>query len=115
MRMALIDPTGTVVGFLAGEVSETWPLQPGFTLQPDTRCSVGDTYAGTTFTPAGSLTVNRAQVLAKAKAAIAANAAYQGLGTPTTAQAVAQVALLTKECTALIRLVGALLDTTTGT
>ena|SRR5438128_9887184 len=54
-------------------------------------------------------------ILNRASAALAANATYQAIASPTTAQAVAQVALLTREVNGIIRLLLAQFDTTTGT
>lgn len=54
-------------------------------------------------------------IKAKAQAALTANAAFLALASPTNAQTLAQVQLLTKEANALIRLALNQLDATTGT
>jgi hypothetical protein len=56
-----------------------------------------------------------ATIGARANAALAANATYQAIASPTNAQVVAQVALLTKEVNGIIRLMMGLYDTTAGT
>ena len=58
---------------------------------------------------------NLAALHAKAATALTNNAAYQGFTSPTQAQAVVQVAALTRQVNALIRVVNGLLDDTTGT
>lgn len=58
---------------------------------------------------------NRRTVEGRARAALAANATYLALGSPTNAQNLAQIRLLTRECSALIRLMLNELDTTDGT
>jgi len=62
-------------------------------------------------TPGANLTT----IQARAQSALAANATYQAITNPTTNQAVAQVALLTKECNGLIKLALGLLTDVTGT
>ena len=57
----------------------------------------------------------RASLLEKVDAAIEADLAYLELSPPTTAQAVAQVARLTRQTVALLRLVAQRLDDTSGT
>lgn len=58
---------------------------------------------------------NRATIEQKAVDALAANATYLAIASPTNAQNAAQVKLLTRECTATIKLLLNLLDDTTGT
>lgn len=58
---------------------------------------------------------NRATISGRAEAALAANATFLALPNPTNAQNVAQVQRLTRECSALIRLLIGRLEDTTGT
>lgn len=64
---------------------------------------------------AGTPEANRQAITAKAQAALNLNAAFLATSSPTTAQAVAQVKLLTREVNALIRLMLGALDTTQDT
>lgn len=57
---------------------------------------------------------NATTLRTRAQAALTANATFLGLASPTNAQLVAQVQLLTKESSALIRLVLGQLDSTSG-
>lgn len=65
--------------------------------------------------PSATLSGNQQTILTKAQTALTANATYLAIASPTTAQAVAHVATLTKEVNALIRLILNQFDATTGT
>lgn len=59
--------------------------------------------------------VNAATLIAKGANAISSNLTYLAVASPTTAQAAAQIAALTRQVDALIRLACSLLDSTSGT
>ena len=65
--------------------------------------------------PLAQVYANNAAIRPKAVAALAANAAFLSNSSPTDADIVAQVRLLTRECQGLIRLLLGELDTTDGT
>lgn len=90
--------------------------------QPDRytlRSATGAILEDRDATAAESVTIthieNSDSLTAKATAALTNNATYQAIASPTTAQAVAQVAALTRQVNALIRVANGLLDDTTGT
>lgn len=65
--------------------------------------------------PAGSPDDIARQLIGRAQAALSNNATYLAVGTPTQAQAVAQVAALTRQVDGIIRLLLGAFDTTAGT
>lgn len=71
--------------------------------------------AGYTPRPLPPEVVNADLLRGKAALALQANAAYLAIANPTNAQVVTQVQRLTRECSALIRLLLGALDTTDGT
>jgi hypothetical protein len=59
----------------------------------------------------GSRGANRETIMVRASAALTTNATFLALANPTTAQAITQVKVLTRECNGLIRLLlGAFTD-----
>lgn len=64
---------------------------------------------------ANTAATNRGTLTDKATAAIAANVTYLGIASPTNAQVAAQVKALTREATAVIRLLLDRTDDTAGT
>mgnify|MGYP001568122297 FL=1 len=119
--IAMMDTTNQVINIFT---ADTPPPD-----QPDTWCVVIDGISpapglgwtsadhGLTFSPPGPTSVlgNTQLLLSKAAAALNNNQTYLGLASPTTAQAVAQVASLTRQVNALIRLATGQLTATTGT
>ena len=63
----------------------------------------------------GTTRANDADMLAKVQQALSVNVAYSALSSPTNAQVATQVGRLTRETTALIRLMLGLLSSTDGT
>lgn len=61
------------------------------------------------------IATNNSTLRQRAQTALSLNTAYLALSPPTNAQAIQQVTLLTRECSALIRLVLDQLDSTDGT
>lgn len=64
---------------------------------------------------ANSVVGNEANLLQKAQTALANNVAYLAIASPTQAQAISQVAALTRQIDALIKLATDTLSDTTGT
>ncbi len=65
-------------------------------------------------TALAAVMANQATLQQRAQGALADNVAYLGLATPNSGQVAAQVARLTKECSAIIRLLLNQLDSTAG-
>ncbi len=86
------------------------PLTPAEQTDFDARVAAAPAAAAAL----AAVMANQATLQQRAQAALAANATYLALAAPTAAQVGAQVAVLTKECTALIRLLLNQLDSIAG-
>lgn len=100
---------GPVLWDPVAEPAMTWPAGTHPILESQVAAG------GYTWAPPPVADTNKRTLVDRAAAALASNAAFLAIVTPTNAQVVAQVRLLTRECTALIRLAVNQLDTTDGT
>lgn len=96
-----------VAGYTTWNASGTVTAQRALTAQETAELAA----SGTAMTTAN----NQSTLQQRAAGALTANTTFLGIASPTNAQVVAQVQALTKECTALIRLMLGQLDTTSGT
>lgn len=117
IREERADPTGKPLGGWSMDATtglfSTWD---GTGLVTSTRPLTGAELAAVQAADAKDVAdANGRDLTAKARAALDANATYLGLLTPTAAQTTAQVQRLTRECSAVIRLLLGALDTTSGT
>ena len=94
-----------------------WDGAAPFALPPNRRLMLlADAIAaGYTMPSRSTAAINADALRDKADQAIASNVAFLALATPTNAQIAAQVSLLTREVTALIRLLLNVTDSTDGT
>lgn len=84
--------------------------------QTSTRALTADEVAQfTRATAEQTIGNNRATIEQRAETALAANAVYLARATPTNAQNLDQIRLLTRECNGIIRLILNRLETTDGT
>lgn len=122
-RYAVVDQNNIVQNVVTWDGLTQWAPPPGMTavaVADGVAVDVGYTFtAPSTFTFGQTATqvagTNRATLLQQGIAALASNITYLNIVSPTTAQAIAQVAALTKQVDALMRLAANQLDTTTGT
>lgn len=95
-------------------VPPTYVQVPAAVAEPTALFMLGWRYDGTNWLPPLA-EVNQQALLTKAANALAANHAYLAIPAPTQAQAVAQVAALTRQTNALIRLAAGQLSDTSDT
>ena len=93
--------------YTSWDMSGTQTLQRAYTTQENADADARQ--------QAATDDANRKSLQTKASNAIATNNNFLAIASPTNAQAVAQVQLLTRENTAIIRLLLGLLDSTDGT
>lgn len=114
-------PGGFVAGAPAGNMASqidattvtTWDQQGNVTgTRPPTTAELALLTAQSS---SGAVIANAQTLQGLAANALATNQTYLGLAPPTAAQVAAQVNVLTRECSALIRLLLGRLDSTSGT
>lgn len=101
------QPTDAPTGYTAWDTAGSVTTQRALTTQENDALTAVDTSV--------TSAANTNTLQQRAQAALAVNATFLAIGTPTNAQTVNQVQTLTKECSALIRLLLGLLDSTSGT
>lgn len=123
-QYALVNDKGIVVNVCTWDGKpDSWTPPPGATVLKATAfptCAPGDQFDGVTLTkapesPLDGMNRVAASLTAKANQALTSNAAYLALTPPTTGQAVAQVASLTRQVNALIKLTIRALQDESGT
>lgn len=110
-RFAIVQPDGRVVTVVEAPEAASVIVEPGqqvVEVPLGAPASTGATYDGIAFTPPPVPT--SALIERKLDAAIDANLAYLALSPPTTAQSLAQVQALTRQVTAILRLMRNRLD-----
>ena len=91
-----------------------WDGQTTLTLPSGTKAILSSAAGAYSFPPPSAAVTNTATLQSKASSALDTNITYLAIASPTNAQVTAQVKALTRECTALIRLLLGQLDTTDG-
>lgn len=94
-------------GYTAWDAQGVVTLQRALTAQETATLAAQDT--------ATTTAVNQSTLQQKAQAALTTNTTYLAIGSPSNAQVATQVQALTKECSAVIRLLLNQLDSTSGT
>lgn len=111
-KLEALLPTGASVSWTGPRLSETGEKVLTGIGVDDAALQTAVTAAAAAFVDRDS---NRATIAAKAKQALDANDTFLAVATPTNAQILAQVRAVTRECSALIRLVLDEVETTGGT
>lgn len=97
----------------AAQTYTAWSVSGGVTSQR--AYTQEESAAAMSAAASATADANGTTIRSRAQQALTANATYLAIGSPTNAQVAAQVVTLTKESTAVIRLLLGLLDSTAGT